>query len=230
MDLMLNSINRSRASGHSQYDTPYKSNSSLYETIDGYQKRTPIHKATTATTRHSWQHQEYLWKPQQRKFERKKSEGAESLYQEMHSATGQGLVNGYNNQCTMKPLNLEAPHNNSLKLHTYRDELHAPSSAGSTSCTSLSDSNTGPGVPLPQSESFGDHLSTVAVVNESIGSNAEGYQSEYTYMSQEGTLAGQENKLTLCTNGCVGVDGAEDHVHSNENVLDETGTSKNSAN
>ena len=230
MDLMLNSINRSRASGQmnsSQYDTPYKSSSSLYETIDGYQKRTPTRKATTATTQHSWQqHQEYLWKPQQCDFERKKSEGAESLYQEMHSASEQ---NGYNNHVT-KPQNLEAPHNNSLKLHTYQDELHTPPADGSTSCMSLSDSNTGPDADFPQSESFGDHLSTMAVVNETIGSNAEGDQSEYTYMSQEGTLAGQQSKLTLCTNGCVTVHSTEDHVHSDKNILDKTGVSKNSVN
>ena len=39
-----------------------------------------------------------------------------------------------------------------------------------------------------------------------------------------------KSKLTLCTNGCVSVDGVEDHVHSEADALGKNGNSKNSAN
>ena len=211
MDLMLNSINRSRAGSRinsSQYDTPYKSSSSLYETIDGYQKHTPAHKATTQV----WQQQQYQWKSQQCNRDSKRSGDAietDTLYQEMHSASAseQGLVNGCNCNHVTKPQNMAASHNHPLKLHACRIELHAaPTAAVGSSdpfCMNDSDATTN----LSQSESFGDHLSTMAVVNESVGTtNGEGDQSEYTYMSQAGTLAGQQSKLTLCTNGCISAD------------------------
>lgn len=211
MDLMLNSINRSRAGSRinsSQYDTPYKSSLSLYETIDGYQKHTPAHKATSQV----WQQQQYLWKPQQCNYESKRSGDAtetDTLYQEMHSASAseQGLVNGYSCNHVTKPQSLAASHNHPLKLHACRVEVHGTPAAGSHAsdpfCMNDGDAST----HLSQSESFGDHLSTIAVVNESVGTtNGEGDQSEYTYMSQAGTLAGQQNKLTLCTNGCISAD------------------------
>ena len=219
MDLMLN---RSRSSGQmhmrgSQYDTPYKSSCSLYETIDGYQKRTPAH--LRATTQSAWKQQQYLCRPQQCNFESKRSGDSietDTLYQEMHSASAcsceqSGLVNGHNGNHVMKPQYLAAPHtdhDHPLKLHACRVELHADPTDGHGSdpfCVNDNSANT----PLSQSESFGDHLSTMAVVNESVGSinpNGEGDQSEYTYMSKDGTLAGQQSKLTLCTNGCLKTD------------------------
>jgi hypothetical protein len=200
----------------SQYDTPYKSSSSLYETIDGYQKRTPAHHQATAA-QSAWKHQQYLWKPQQCNFESRRSGDSietDTLYQEMHSACAceqPGVVNGHDRDHVTKPQYLAAPHNHPLKLHACRVELHADTpTAGCASdpfCTNDHDNDASS--PLSQSESFGDHLSTMAVVNESVGSvnlNSGGDQSEYTYMSQAGTLTGQQSKLTLCTNGCVKTD------------------------
>lgn len=206
MDLMLN---RSRAMGRmsgSQYDTPYKSSSSLYETIDSYQKHNvmPADK-TTAHMQGGKQQNNIIWKPQQYNFESKRSGDAietDTLYQEMHSACA-SEVKGHSppHNHVMKPQNVATPHNTShpLKLHACRVELHAvPATAGSA---------LGPfDAHLSQSESVGDRLSMMAVVNESQGRNGEGDQSEYTYMSQAGTLAGQQSKLTLCSNGCISPD------------------------
>ena len=225
MDLMLNGINKNRASGRmsgSQYDTPYKSCSSLYETIDGYQKHTPAH-CRASSTQSAWQQQQqHQWKPQLCNLESKRSKGdaieTATLYQEMHSAavSESGLqVNGHNPSCHVhvtksQHLQLVSPHNHGhpLKLHACRVELHAaPASTTAGIGTSASESDPF-NAHLPQSESYGDRLSTMAVVNEGGGSiNGEGDQSEYTYMSQAGTLAGQQSKgLTLCTNGCISDD------------------------
>ena len=199
MDLMLNSINRSRATdqrngSHDQYDTPSKSahGSALYETIDGYQRQTPAHKATVL----SWQQQEYLGKLQQRNFESEKSGDvmeADIPYQEMHSASEQGVACGYNPNHVMMYQGCQKP-SNCQKSYAFQVESRA-AAAGNTSSLSHSDSDT----DFHHLQSFSDHLSTTAVVNENVGT-AEEDQSEYTFMSQAGTLAGQQSKLTLCTN------------------------------
>ena len=222
MDLMLNSINRSRATGQrsgSQYDTPSKSahGSGLYETIDGYQKQTPAH---CKATMFSWQQQEYLWKLQQQpNFESDRSGDvieADIPYQEMHSASEQGVAGVYNPSHIMMHQGPQKP-NNSQKSYAVQVESSASAAAvGSTTVTSPirmtdSDSDT----DFNHSQSFGDHLSTTAVVNESVGTT----ESEYTFMSQAGTLAGQQSKLTLCTNGCVNVEDPEAHSHSNVDAI-----------
>ena len=232
MDLMLNSMNRSRATSQrngSQYDTPSKSahGSALYETIDGYQKQTPAHSKATMF---SWQQQEYLWKLQQQpNFESDRPGDvieADIPYQKMHSASEQGVAGVYNPSHVMMHQGSQKP-NNSQKSYSFQVEsCTAAAAAGNTTVTSPirmtdSDSDT----DFHHSQSFGDHLSTTAVVNESVGT-AEEDQSEYTFMSQAGTLAGQQSKLTLCTNGCVNVEDPEAHIHSNVDVVNKNGKSK----
>ena len=219
MDLMLNSINRSRATSHrngSQYDTPVKSRdvSALYETIDGYQKQTSLDGSTV----HPWQQQEYPWKLQQCNFESKRSGGAmeaDISYQEMHSAGEHGIAIGYRPNHVMMRQELQKPNNS----HAFQVESHA-TAAGSISCPvgmSHSDSDT----DFPHSQSFGDHLSTTAVVGRT--------ESEYTFMSQAGTLAGQQSKLTLCNNGCINLKDQDIPSHNND-ITDKNGKNKDSSN